>query len=68
LTSLGLAERPDKQSNSTPFSGGQEGALLLHFRVGFVPCAIPSAALKSNKSNPWSYLIYLTLFGTGFVV
>ncbi|RKK15423.1 hypothetical protein BFJ67_g17961 [Fusarium oxysporum f. sp. cepae] len=27
-----------------------------------------SAALKSNKSNPWSYLIYLTLFGTGFVV
>jgi hypothetical protein len=27
-----------------------------------------SAALKSNKSNPQSDLIYLTLFGTGFVV
>ncbi|KAK7575379.1 hypothetical protein V3481_017339 [Fusarium oxysporum f. sp. vasinfectum] len=34
----------------------------------FVSVMIDSAAHKSNKSNPWSNLIYLILLDTGFVV
>jgi hypothetical protein len=39
--------------------------------VGFIAGVAeqqPSAAHKSNKSNPWSNLIYLILLDTGFVV
>jgi hypothetical protein len=34
----------------------------------FAATVAPSAAHKSNKSNPWSNLIYLILLDTGFVV
>jgi hypothetical protein len=37
LTSHGLAESPDKQSNPTSSSGGQEGALFAVFQARIRP-------------------------------
>jgi hypothetical protein len=48
----------DASKGTWPVMEGQKAPRLEH----------ASAAHKSNKSNPWSNLIYLILLDTGFVV